>query len=65
MIAPKSKVSKARSGHRRSQWKLTPPNLSICPQCHVLKLPHRVCAECGYYNGKPVVEIKEKKSSRS
>ena len=63
MIAPKHRISKARSGHRKSQWKLAPLNLSACPQCHVLKLPHHVCAECGYYNGKQVIEIKEKKSS--
>ena len=61
MIAPKNKISKARAGHRRSQWKLKPLNLSECPQCHVLKLPHRVCSECGYYRGKQVIEIKDKK----
>ena len=59
MIEPKGKLSKARSGHRRSQWKLKPLNLSPCPQCHVLKAPHRVCAECGTYNGKQVIAIKE------
>ena len=63
MIAPKNKISKARGGHRRSQWKLKPLNLSPCPQCHVLKMPHRVCAECGHYNGRKVIEIKEKKNS--
>jgi len=63
MIAPKGKISKARTGHRRSQWKLKPLNLSPCPQCHVLKMPHRVCAECGYYNGVQVIEIKDGKKS--
>ncbi|MDR1440613.1 MAG: 50S ribosomal protein L32, partial [Clostridiales bacterium] len=51
MAVPKSKVSKARRDHRKSQWKLSPLNLVACPQCHVLKRPHRVCAECGYYKG--------------
>lgn len=63
MIAPKHRISKARGGHRRSQWKLKPLNLTACPHCHVLKMPHRVCPECGYYNGKQVIEIKEKKKS--
>jgi large subunit ribosomal protein L32 len=56
MAVPKHKVSKSRSGHRKSQWKLAPLNLATCPQCHVLKLPHRVCAECGYYNGIQVLQ---------
>ena len=36
------------------------PGFSVCPQCKKLKLPHRICPHCGYYNGKPVVIMKEK-----
>jgi large subunit ribosomal protein L32 len=32
-----------------------------CPQCKSLKLPHRVCPVCGYYNGRQAIEIKTKK----
>ncbi|MBP5426549.1 MAG: 50S ribosomal protein L32 [Clostridiales bacterium] len=59
MANPKRKWSKARTGKRRSQWKLSVPNLVKCPQCHELKLPHRVCRACGYYNGKEVITIKK------
>ncbi|MCI1457105.1 MAG: 50S ribosomal protein L32, partial [Eubacterium sp.] len=31
------------------------PGLSICPQCHQPKLPHRVCPNCNYYDGKDVL----------
>jgi large subunit ribosomal protein L32 len=31
------------------------PALSLCPKCHEPKLPHRVCPNCGYYDGKEVV----------
>jgi large subunit ribosomal protein L32 len=31
----------------------------VCPNCGEMKLAHRVCKECGYYNGKVVVEQKE------
>jgi len=61
MAVPKHKVSKARSGHRKSQWKLKPLTLVACPQCHVLKLPHRACRECGTYDGRQVLNIKDKK----
>jgi len=57
MANPKRRWSKARTGKRRSNWKLSAPTLVNCPQCHALKLPHRVCKECGYYNGKKVVDV--------
>jgi large subunit ribosomal protein L32 len=40
--------------------------LVVCPQCKQLKNPHRICTVCGYYKGKPVVEIevKEKKKKQ-
>lgn len=57
MANPKRKWSKARTGKRRSQWKLSAPNIVECPQCHGFKLPHRVCKECGTYKGKEIVKI--------
>ncbi|HIU60594.1 MAG TPA: 50S ribosomal protein L32 [Candidatus Stercoripulliclostridium merdigallinarum] len=61
MAVPKSKVSKQRGNSRFAQWKLTAPNLTECPQCKTMILPHRVCPNCGYYNGRQVVVPKEDK----
>jgi len=55
MAVPKRKTSKARRDKRRANWKLTAPGYINCPQCHQPKMPHRVCEECGYYDGKQVV----------
>lgn len=55
MPSPKRKNSKSRRDKRRANWKLTVPGLVECPQCHALKMPHRVCPECGLYKGKSVV----------
>jgi large subunit ribosomal protein L32 len=33
-----------------------PPTLVVCPECKTLKPPHRVCPECGSYDGKQVIE---------
>ena len=60
MAVPKRKMSKARRDSLRANWKLTVPGLVECPQCHEKKMPHRVCPECGYYNGKQVVAMEEK-----
>ncbi|MGM9572690.1 MAG: 50S ribosomal protein L32, partial [bacterium] len=40
---------------RRTHWKIEGPTVVECPQCHQPKLPHHVCKECGYYNGKAVL----------
>ena len=63
MAVPKGKVSKARKHSRRANWKLTLPGIVECPQCHQMKLAHRVCKNCGYYNGVQVVNKEEKKNA--
>ncbi|MFA7672999.1 MAG: 50S ribosomal protein L32 [Clostridia bacterium] len=61
MALPKHKISKQRKHKRRTFYKLKTPNLVRCSQCHILKLQHRVCPECGYYDGKEVVKVAEEK----
>lgn len=57
---PKTRISKARRGGRRSHQGLAAPRLTMCPQCREPRLPHRVCASCGYYKGVEVVKPKVK-----
>ncbi|MBQ2723068.1 MAG: 50S ribosomal protein L32 [Clostridia bacterium] len=61
MAVPKRKISKQRKHTRAANWKVAAVTLVECPQCHTLKVPHQVCEECGYYDGKVVVEKKEEK----
>jgi large subunit ribosomal protein L32 len=61
MAVPKGKVSKARGRKRRTHWKLDLPSISACPHCHQMKLTHRVCPNCGMYNGVQVIRMDEKK----
>ncbi|MBQ1907482.1 MAG: 50S ribosomal protein L32 [Firmicutes bacterium] len=57
MAVPKRRTSSAKTKSRKAaNMKKTLPALSVCPQCHEPKLPHRVCPNCGYYDGKDVVE---------
>jgi len=57
MAVPKRKTSKQRKHLRRSSvWKLDAPTLVKCSQCHQLTVPHRVCDNCGYYDGKAVIK---------
>ena len=56
MTSPARKSSKGRGAARRSQsFTLGLPGIVECHQCHEMKLAHRVCKNCGYYDGKQVV----------
>jgi large subunit ribosomal protein L32 len=59
MGVPKKKTSKTRRDKRRSHDGLTARSLSLCPQCHEPKLPHRVCPHCGTYKGKEIIATEE------
>ncbi len=58
MPVPKRRVAKARGRKRRTHWKLSLPGIVDCPQCHEVKLSHRVCPNCGFYKGKEVISTK-------
>jgi len=58
MGVPKRRVSHARQGERRSHLAIKLPDLEECPHCHERKLPHRVCPNCGYYQGRLAVPPK-------
>ena len=58
MATPKGKVSKARRDSRRSaHWKLSLPGIAKCARCGKMKLMHRACKSCGYYDGKQVIKV--------
>lgn len=57
---PARRFGKARRDSRKAQtMKLSLPGIVECPQCHEMKLAHRVCKNCGYYNGVEVVAKKD------
>ncbi|MCG8590367.1 MAG: 50S ribosomal protein L32 [Proteobacteria bacterium] len=59
MAVPKRRTSKARRDKRRSHDGLKAPAASVCPSCGATKLPHRVCASCGTYRDRAVIETEE------
>ncbi len=56
MAVPKKKTSKSRRNMRRSHDALVGAAHAECPNCGELKRPHHVCASCGHYDGREVVE---------
>lgn len=59
MAVQQRRVSKSRKGMRKSHLALTAPTVSTCKKCGKAVKPHHICKNCGYYNGKKIVNIKE------
>ena len=59
MAVPKRRHSKSRRNKRRANFKLAAPAQSTCKNCGAIKLPHRVCPECGNYKGRVAIEMGE------
>lgn len=59
MAVPKQKQSHSRTSKRRAQHKVAAPTMNRCPQCHAPRRPHRVCPECGSYNGRTVLDVED------
>lgn len=55
MPQPKSKITRARRGARRSHNALKSPTVHKCSNCGAHYKPHHLCLSCGYYNNKEVV----------
>lgn len=61
MPNPKRRHSKTRGAKRRTHYKAHAPAISECPNCHEHKLQHRICPNCGFYDGRSVIIPKETK----
>ncbi len=57
MAVPKRRTSRTKRDMRRANHdKIQAPSFNACPNCGEMKVPHRVCGACGFYDGKAVVE---------
>lgn len=57
MAVPKQRMGRIRTRTRRAVHdRISAPSRCVCPQCGEVKLPHRVCGNCGYYKDREVIE---------
>ena len=59
MAVPKRRTSKRKKRARNTHKTAPPIVIQKCPQCSSMKRPHRVCDECGYYDGQQRVAARE------
>ena len=56
--------TRSHTKNRRSHHGLKDPNLSTCTNCGAKHRPHHMCLECGYYNGRQVMDLEAEKAKR-
>jgi large subunit ribosomal protein L32 len=56
---PKRKLSSGRRDRRRANDALTASVLVQCSNCNEMRLPHKVCPNCGYYRGREVIKVQK------
>ncbi len=56
--------TRAHTANRRSHHALKAVDLSKCSHCGGLHRPHHMCLECGYYNGRQVMDLGALKAKR-
>jgi large subunit ribosomal protein L32 len=59
MAVPKRRTSHSKQGMRRSHHAQKPIQVQYCRQCNEAVLPHRVCPNCGFFQGRVVVAAEE------
>ena len=59
MALPKRRHSRSRTRMRRAHDALTKPQVGACPECGEPKMLHQLCAGCGMYKNKRIVQFEE------
>jgi large subunit ribosomal protein L32 len=59
MAVPKRRTSRSKQGHRRSHHHAKVVQVQYCKNCNEPVLPHRVCPNCGFFQGRTVVVMEE------
>lgn len=57
MAVPKKKTTKSKRNQRRAHDALPRGVYMECTNCGEMKRAHHVCAACGSYNDREVVEV--------
>ena len=61
MPQPKKRTNKSKGGMRRMSQKAKSPSISYCDNCHEAVKSHQICKNCGFYKGKQLVDVSDKK----
>ncbi|MBU6231077.1 MAG: 50S ribosomal protein L32 [Patescibacteria group bacterium] len=57
--------TRSHTGNRRSHHALDAARFSKCSNCGAMHQAHRVCMNCGSYNGKKVIDLATKAARKA
>ncbi len=57
MALPKVRQTRSRTNKRRAHHALKKIAVSYCPKCKEAMTPHVTCKNCGFYNGREVIDV--------
>lgn len=57
--------TRSHTANRRSHHALKAPALATCKNCNATHRPHHMCLECGFYNGRQIIDLAAKKDART
>lgn len=60
MAVPKKKKTRSKTGRCHVASRITPLNLVNCSHCGEPSLPHRACLNCGYWQGRKILDVQSK-----
>ena len=59
MAVPKRRKSRSKRDSRRANHKISAGVYNECKACGAPREPHRICATCGWYKDRYVLEVVE------
>lgn len=60
---PKKRHSRQRQGKRRASIRLASSHPIKCSNCGKTTLAHMVCKNCGFYDGKEIINMTKKEKA--
>lgn len=57
MAVPRNRSSNSKKGSRRAHHMKKTINFKTCANCKSLTQSHKICASCGQYNNRAVVQV--------
>lgn len=64
MGTQRQRRTRSARGQRRSHHALKTINLTVCTKCGKPVMPHQLCAYCGNYSNREVIDVMAKMNKR-
>ena len=59
------RATRSHRNNRRSHHALSAGRVSVCQNCKAKHQSHRVCMNCGWYNGRQVIDLAAKAAAKA